>query len=260
MEFLRTAERAALHVSVSQVRTFLGCAKRYEYRYVLGAKPEHRSPNLVLGSAVHEALAAYYLALKAEQQPEGADVLAAYSKAFDHATSGELPMLLDEDETLADIKASGVALVQAFLAGVQRPDRVLAVEEAFSADIIDPVTGEFLEEGLTGYFDAIVEIGNEIVILEHKTAARAWSQDQVDFDLQVSLYQAVIDADRVRLQVMTKTKVAKFLTYDVCRTQRQQVEAVTIVCRVLDAIRARAFWPNPGWACRDCEFRVRCRG
>ena len=58
-----TTQRAALHVSVSQIRTFQICPRRYQFRYVLGATPEHVSSNLVLGSAVHSALAGYYLAL-----------------------------------------------------------------------------------------------------------------------------------------------------------------------------------------------------
>jgi hypothetical protein len=60
--------------------------------------------------------------------------------------------------------------------------------------------------------------------------------------------------------VLTKTKVPKMLVHDLQRSDREQVEAVTIVCRVLDAIRAGAFWQSPGWACKDCEFRKQCRG
>jgi hypothetical protein len=60
--------------------------------------------------------------------------------------------------------------------------------------------------------------------------------------------------------VLTKTKVPKMLVHDLQRSEREQVEAVTIVCRVLGAIRAGAGWPNPGWACKDCEFRKECRG
>lgn len=76
----------------------------------------------------------------------------------------------------------------------------------------------------------------------------------------MSLYLALTGADVARLQVLTKTKVAKLLTYELRRTGREMTEAVTIVCRVLDAIRAGAYWPSPGWACPECEFRKQCRG
>ena len=260
MEFLQAADRAALHCSVSQIRCFQRCPKLYYWRHVLGAKAEHRSANLVLGTAVHTGLAAYYLALKDGVVLLDEAVIEAARQSLEESVKQEPPILLEEDETIADLQATAEKLVRAFLAGVERPDEVLAVEAPFYCDVIDPETGEVLEEQLTGYLDAVVRFGDDIVVLEHKTAARAWSQDQFDFDLQVSLYQAVTGAARVRLQVLCKTKVPKIMVHDLVRSEREQVEAVVIVCRVLQAIRAGAFWPAPGWGCKTCEYRRQCRG
>ena len=258
MEFLRSAPRTDLHVSVSQIKCFQMCPKKYFWRYVLGAEAEHRSPNLVLGSAVHEALASYYSSIRNGKVPVTEGVLQAFSDAFDDELAKEPAVLLDEGQTAGELKDEGVKLVEAFLRDVKPPDRVLAVERAFACDVVDPLTGEILEEQLVGYLDAIVEDAGRLVVLEHKTAARAWSADQLEHDLQVSLYQAATGADAVRLQVLTKTKVARLLTHELVRDERQQVEAVEVVCQVLKAIRAAAFWRQRGWACRACEFRARC--
>ena len=260
MEFLQAADRAALHVSVSQIKCFQMCPKLYAWRYVIGAKPEHRSANLVLGTAVHTGLAAHYLALKDGVVLADEEVVEAARQSLEEAMKQGPPVLLEDDETVADLQATAEKLVRAFLAGVERPDEVLAVEAPFYCDVVDPETGEVLEEQLTGYLDAVVRFGDAVVVLEHKTAARAWSQDQLDFDLQVGLYLAATGAARVRLQVMTKTRVPKLLVHDLVRCEREQREAVVIVCRVLQAIRAGAFWPAPGWACKTCEYRQRCRG
>ena len=48
----------ALHVSVSQVKTWLRCPRQYELRYVRGAEPEVVPTALAFGSAFHGALAA----------------------------------------------------------------------------------------------------------------------------------------------------------------------------------------------------------
>ncbi len=258
MEYLKHAPRTDLHCSVSQIRCAQLCSKKYEYRYVLGAEAEHRSPNLVLGSAVHEALARYYTVIRNGAVPHPEGVLAAYSDAFDAEAAKEPAVLLDDGETLGALKDSGVALVKAFLGEVKPPDKVFGVETAFACDVIDPDSGEILEEQLVGAFDAVVEDAGKLVVLEHKTAARAWSADQLEYDLQVGIYQAVTGADLVRLQVLTKTKVAKFYVHDLVRTDAAQVEAVSVVCRVLKAIRAGAFWHNRGWQCKDCEYRSRC--
>ena len=258
MEYLKHAPRTALHVSVSQVRTYAACSQRYMWRYVLGAEAEHRSPNLVLGSAVHEALARFYSLHQRGLTPQPEGVMAAYSDAFDAEAAKEPAVLLEDGETLGELKDQGVALIQAFLANVKVPDRVLAVESAFSCDVVCPDTGEILDEQLVGAFDAVVEDAGKLVVLEHKTAARAWSADQLEYDLQVGIYQAVTGADLVRLQVLTKTKTAKMLLYDLTRAEKAQVEAVGIVCSVVQAIRSGAFWRNRGWACKDCEYRRRC--
>ena len=260
MDFLQAADRSALHVSVSQIRALQACGRRYQLRYVLGAKPEHRSANLVLGTAVHTGLAGFYQALKDGVVSPDEEVIETSRLSLEEAMKQDPPILLEDGETLADLQTTAEALIRTFLAGVELPDEVLAVEVPFFMDIIDVDSGVILEEQLTGYLDAVVRFGDDIVVLEHKTAARAWSRDQLDFDLQVSLYQAVTDAARVRLQVLTKTRVPKLLLHDLVRSEREQREAVVIVCRVLDAIRAGAFWPAPGWACKSCEYRKQCRG
>ncbi len=260
MQWLTPAEPAELHCSVSQIKQFVMCPRKYAYRHVFSAPPEHRSVQLVLGSAVHEALAAHYGILGAGHQPEQEEVIAVYATAFRRMLAVGPRLLLDEGETVQEVEDEGLRLVRAFLAGVQAPDKVLAVEQPFHCDVTDPDSGEILQEQLVGFLDAVVEDQGAVVVLEHKTAARAWSQDQLDYDLQVGLYLAATGAEKVRLQVMTKTKQAKLLVHDLVRSVREQREAVQIVCRVLDAIRAGAFWPAPGWACKDCEYRVRCRG
>ncbi len=252
--------RAELHASVSQIKTFLMCPRKYEYRYVLGAPAEHRSPNLVLGSAVHEALAAYYVALKNGETLTADELTAVFTDTWDRDIDGNVPLLLDDDETAGAVKDIGVALVTVFAENVIPPERILAVEKPFAIDVTDPDTGEVIEEQLVGSIDALVEIGGQTVILEHKTAARRYSEDVLKYDLQPGVYLAALPADHLRYQVLLKTKKPAFETYDVTRTEGEQAEALLILCRVLDVIRAGTFWPNRGWQCSDCEFRRRCLG
>ena len=106
MEFLQAADRAALHVSVSQVKLYTRCPKAYEMRHVLGAKPEHRSANLVLGTAVHTGLAGFYQALKDGVMPADEEVIEAASLSLEEAMKQDPPILLEDGETLADLLAT----------------------------------------------------------------------------------------------------------------------------------------------------------
>ena len=249
---------AELHVSVSQVKTYLACPRKYELRYVLGIPPETRALNLAFGSAIHEGLAAYYVALKNGTEPNRDEVLATFSDSIDEALNDHPPVLLDDDENAGTVKDKGVALLEVFLSHVERPDRVLAVEQPFAVDVKDPRSGNIIEEQFTGVLDALVEIEGHQVILEHKTAAKKWSQDQIDHDLQAGAYLAAIPASCVRLQCLLKTKTPSLDIHDLIRSEPQKNEAIDVICRVLDAIRAGAFWRNRGWACRGCEFEKQC--
>ena len=252
------ALRVELHVSVSQVRTYLMCPKLYVSRYVLGLEREHRSSNLILGSAVHEALAGFYLALKAGKKMPVEELEQLFVDAFDMEAEGDVEVLLPDGSTIGDIKDQGVGMLTVFHERVALPDRVVAVEQPFAVDIVDPGTGDIIEEQLVGAIDAIVVDEGKTVVLEHKTSARRWSQDHLSYDLQAGVYLGVIDAPLLRFQVLLKTKTAGFVTYDVTRSEEARTEALLILCRVLDAVRAGICWPNRGWQCRGCEYRRQC--
>ena len=260
MSVIPFPKRAELHVSVSQVKSWLICSRRYLYRYIRGVEPEHRSPNLVLGSAVHEALAAFYVGVKAGQVPGVDELVAHFTDAWARGLQGDPPLLLPDGVTAGNIEDQGIGLVKAFAEYAAVPEKVVSVEQLFAVDIADPKTGELIEEQLVGYLDAVVIEGGKQLILEHKTAARRWSQDQLDYDIQAAVYLAVTGAEKLRFQVLLKTKTPGFVTHDVTRTEEAKTEAFEIVCRVLDAIRAGISWPNRGWQCRTCEYRRRCGG
>ena len=62
-------EAALDHVSVSSLTTYLRCPRLFEFRYITRTPPSHRPVNLVFGSAVHSALAAFY-----ERHSDGTEI------------------------------------------------------------------------------------------------------------------------------------------------------------------------------------------
>lgn len=254
-----TAQRAALHVSVSQVKTFMRCPRLYQYRYVLGAEREHVSSNLVFGSAVHAALAAYYVALLNGGDIVTEELVQLFVDEWDGEVASLPNLLLPDGIDAGQLKDQGIALVRVFLDDVPSVEEVLGVEQPFALDITDPTTGEVLEEQLVGALDAVVVQDGKRTVLEHKTAARRWSDDQVRWDLQAGVYLAVTDADLLRFQILVKNRTPVMQVADTFRTEASKAEALETTCRVLDAIRAGAFWPSRGWQCRSCEYASRCQ-
>jgi CRISPR/Cas system-associated exonuclease Cas4 (RecB family) len=252
--------REGLHVSVSQVKTYLRCPRQYQMRYVVGAEPEFMPANLVLGSAVHEGLAAYYRSvMTTSESPEFAVCMAAFHATLVGFRKGKLP-INDGDK----IEAQGEALLKVFYESTyEDPPNVVGVEVPFTIELPDPVTGEILEERLVGALDLVVEQDKKNVVGEHKTAAKKWSKDQIQNDIQLSAYKMVarslgLGQVGLRLQVLTKTKKPKMIVENTDRTDRDEREFIEIVVGVLRAIDARVFFPIRNGMCGGCTFQRRC--
>jgi putative RecB family exonuclease len=257
--------RAENHVSISAITCYLQCPRVYEHRYILGTLPSHRSAALAFGSAIHVALALFYRRLMDGQpEPTCLELEAAFTDAWRRELEGPTPVLLDEGETEDSAVDQGVALIRVFHAQAERPTKVAAVEEPFSIEISDPVTGVVFEERLVGVFDGVVQRPDGgYHILEHKTGARRWSEDRLAFDLQISAYTFAApmmgfgNAD-VQVQLLLKTRIPALELYHPLRTDRDRQDLLHLLAGVLLAVQARAFYPRRDWGCRSCPYAGPC--
>ena len=72
----------------------------------------------------------------------------------------------------------GVSMLHAFYEQAGTP-QVESVEHGFTITIRDVDTGEPLEEQLVGTMDLLIREDDRVVIVEHKTAARSYTADQL---------------------------------------------------------------------------------
>ena len=87
-------DRDGLHVSVSQVKTYLRCPRQYELKYLRGEAPAFVPEPLALRAAVHAALAAFYLGVQEQKQhPPLEEILTAFRDAWERFVEGDLPIV-----------------------------------------------------------------------------------------------------------------------------------------------------------------------
>jgi CRISPR/Cas system-associated exonuclease Cas4 (RecB family) len=260
--------REGLHVSVSQLKTYVMCPRKFEYSYVTGTEPEFLPVSLAFGSAFHAALAAFYGEIKTKGTlPPLEEVQEVFRGAWEVSVQGDVPLQVDEEEEASNPMDKGMVVVGAFYAdAASKPvPKVLGVEKPFSVAIHDPDTGEELEESLVGALDLVISEDNKWVIVEHKTSARKFSQDQLTCDIQPTAYSlaakkfGLLDA-KLRYQVVTKTKTPVVQVDDVTRTNHDEDDFLRLAVGVLKAVDAGASYPLKGWQCRGCQFQRRCRG
>jgi CRISPR/Cas system-associated exonuclease Cas4 (RecB family) len=324
----------ALHISISQLKTYIRCPQSYYLKYVLGAEPAFYPRALAFGSAIHRALAFYYQTIQDRQtdvvprsgspcHPEcqgwlhiddpvevqacddcgrfqtsdGADDDAA-QVAHDlecadtrctyrtrELSGGVVPSvqslievfretwrwLVDNEPVEAaepddpDPVDLGAAMLRAFhnIGGRSPPPKVLLVEHPFTIPLISPVSGEVLEEALVGTLDLVIQEAGGSMVVEHKTSARRYTDDQLTYDLQMSGYRYAAEAvglgaAGLRFQVLTKTRCPEVQVADVAREPAAIEVFLTTTFMILRALEYGIFYPLPGWICRSCPFAHVC--
>ena len=259
-----------LYISASQIRTFLKCGRLYELKYVRGVPPAFKPTAFAFGSAFHAALAQFYVAVKEDgRAPSLECVTYAFRDAWARELEGDIPLQADEEEPgdKGQLVDKGVAMLTLFheqasktMAGVE----VEAVEKPFSVDIWDPETGEVQDEKLIGAFDLVVNDGRRRTVVESKTSARKFGEDQIRWDIQPTAYQFAAKSMglgdvKVRYEILTKTKNPAIQVVDLDRSEEDEQEFLRVALGMMRGVDAGVFIPQRGWQCNGCQFAHACR-
>ncbi len=136
------------------------------------------------------------------------------------------------------------------------------MEEPFIFEI------EGLPVPLIGIFDLVLEDpAGVITIVDHKTASKAYILNEVNQNLQMSVYHLAARAngrgDRevlLRLDCLIKTKVPKFEQYYAVRSEWEKRRPVRKILAVWDGIEKGVFVPQDNsWKCKGCGYQTACR-
>lgn len=255
-----------LHISHTQLRTYMTCPRRYRYQYVMALKWEKVSSGLIFGKAMHEAVALYYRQKKAQRNATHGDMLDLYRTTWDKE-SKRAPVSYKKDETADTLLKQAVWLLEVFIKNT-RPGKIEAVEMPFSVDIIPPNGNRPLPYKLKGVFD-LVESDNEgnLIISELKTAAKKQKEEEYDAHPQATIYSYALKmlgyttsgkSTLVRYDVLLKTKKDNFERYYVVKTEKDHKRIIPVIQDVLKAIECEIFYHNEGWYCKDCPFKSAC--
>ncbi len=254
-----------LHFSVSQMKAWLMCPKKFEYRYIVGAEPAFVPMPLAFGSAFHLALAHHYQWLMRGEPAPVDEVRQRFVDAMTLAKNGPVPLQEDEDGTGFDAAlVKGLQMLDVTLTHPSaQPAKVLGVEVPFTVDLYDATSGEVLDEKLKGVIDLVLEEEGHRVLVEHKTSAKKYSLDQLVFDTQLSGYAFAAEQLKwgevgLRFSVTTKTKVPAVQVEDVRRDDGDMSDFLKTALGVLTAIDAGVSFPVRGWACKSCPYRALC--
>ena len=152
------------HLSYSQLNTYLTCPLRYKLHYVEQIPPAFKSAALAFGSAIHEAVGAFYHQHLLGDSLRVDQMLDVYREAWQNGDESEIRFFNGDDADSLREKAE--RMLAAFHESFDPSISVLGVEEFF----------EFQIEGMPpfcGYIDLIEQSeAGQITVADLKTAAR----------------------------------------------------------------------------------------
>jgi putative RecB family exonuclease len=265
--------QSELHISYSQIFTYLACSLKYRFQYVEQRLHEHVSIALPFGSAIHSAIERYYRSLKDKGEPEPLETI---QEVFvDHLTvdleNRNIPILWKKETP--DLKSAiemGKGLLKAFYEGIDMTGfEVVEIELPLTARLFNE-NGEPMDMTVSGILDLVLnDAKGNLLAVDNKTAKQPSSQTTVDEDLQLTSYAYLLAANRYvlpqaevhcRFDVMRKLKTPKFEQVYSVRTAAHRRRFAKIAGAVLAGIEAKVFIPSRSWMCGDCQFVKACEG
>lgn len=265
--------RNILHLSFSQLNTYLTCSQRYYFRYVAGLPPETVASALLLGSSLHAALARFYEGIRTGQAENPCDLLAFFrDDLVRRLATASAPVQYSADAPNAqDLMEQGQQLLTTFLdeaspglVGLE----IVAVELPLAVPLVDQ-QGLPMDIQLVGVIDLLLRDPNgNLIAVDHKTSKTSYTENNISLDLQFSAYAVLLagtnyltqGADLTcRFDVLRKLKAPKLERHMTRRTFEDQARFLSLARSVLQAIDREVYLPCPGWQCTTCPHTEACR-
>jgi CRISPR/Cas system-associated exonuclease Cas4 (RecB family) len=258
--------RALPHTSVSAIKTFVQCPRKYRLNYVDKVEFAFRPIALAIGTVWHDVLGHWLGSATTGSAATPEELRERLRTGIEAAVNADGPPVLfdDAEQNLAGTIDLASRMLDAFLREVVLPEKTLGIEVPFSLQLSDPDTGELLPVPLVGAMDAIVIEGGCRMIWELKTAKQRYSADQLCYDLQSTAYRlgahddGPIDVD-VKLIVVTKARAPVVQVERLKGGLQAERDLQATAASVLRAVAAGVDHPIRGWACRGCPVAHACR-
>ena len=249
------------HWSYSSISQYLTCPLRYYFQRILCLPQPTVGSGLVLGSAVHAALAHYHHDLRIGRPPRRESIQETFMESWERRDGTAISF--KEGETRSGLIEQGMALVDLYL-DEPPPERIVSIEQ----EIISPVhnsRGEYLETPLVAVADLIVDTDDGLLVREFKTSARAYSESETSSSLQPTCYVNAVqevfgEPATVEYTVLIKTKTPKLQRLPASRTEADLGRLGDIVENVEKAVQAGILYPvELAMNCSTCPYRGPCR-
>ena len=246
------------HLSYSQISTYLACPLKYRFHYVDHFEPAFTSAPLAFGSAMHEAVGAFYQSHLEGDPLSEENMFDVYRQIWlSQSQAKEIRFFNGDNAETLPLKAKRMleVLHEAFDPAVQ----IIGIEEPFEIDL-----GKRMPP-LVGWIDVVEQAPDGgVTVVDLKTAAKRYTDQHVHGNLQLTCYSLGAQTlgfqgdVRFRLDVLLKTKEPELVRYETTRTDADRERFLRLVKGVWQGIRKEVFYPKEDWHCAQCAYADHC--
>jgi len=250
------------HLSASSINDYIDCGLLHKFGRIDRVPPEFIADALEFGATIHRVLAEFYQERMVGNKLPLKELHGLFEKYWRYAAEGRDDIQYKKGKNFEILLMEGKDLLTAYYHKLPEDNfKVLAIEQPFRFTI------ENLPVSIIGIVDLIEEDeSGTIIITDFKTSSRAYSLDEVDKNLQLTIYAMAMKAngygDReilLRFDCLIKTKTPKFEQYYTTRSEMDEMRLAKKIQAVWDGISKGVFIPNDGhWKCKGCAYKNHC--
>jgi hypothetical protein len=267
--------------------TYTLCTLKYYFQYILGISGTETNVAAFLGACVHDTIEKYYLS---ENKMSHKEMVDSFTEEF------ESGFLFEDIVTYFPLHKKysydmGIRAIDQFLQNKrisnakpliyldEKKGEIPAIELYFKIPLVDLKTGKPYIRGvnLTGLMDLGENRKGKVIVTDHKTSSKEYTEFFIDNSLQLTMY-----AYATRYMIKNKkfkditTKKEHIVTYNMFLKPKKDSKLIIIERKVSDsdilnmvrtvmaidkAITAEAFYPANNDACEafgGCDFKEIC--
>ena len=250
------------HLSASSVNDYIDCGLLYKLSRIDKIQPDFKSDAMELGSAIHMTLAEFYQAKMIGENLLLKEIQESFEGFWRELAEDNPNIQYAEGKDFETLLREGKELLAVWYGKLPENDlKVIAVEEPFILTLRE------LAIPLIGYIDLLEEDeSGTLIITDIKTSGRSYSNDEVDKNLQLTLYQLAAKGNGYRdreillkFDCLIKTKTPKFEQFYTSRSETDERRLVKKIQEVWNGIHKEVFIPNDGhWKCKNCGLKKHC--
>ncbi len=247
------------HLSYSQVSTYLMCPLKYNLHYIEQIEPQFTPAPLAFGSAIHEAVAAFYQSVL-EGDPISVSQMHDVYREIWAAQSKERVIKFFNGDSEASLFNKAQAMLEAFINSFDPSVQIVGIEEPFEVCLDDTIPP------LIGWIDAVeLSPNGTVTVVDLKTASKRYSDQHVQSNLQLTCYSLGAQSlgfngeTKFRLDVLLKTQKPELVRYETTRTDADRNRFIRLVKSVWQGIEKGVFYPKEDWQCGQCAYSDQCK-